>query len=209
MSTTSPQAGAAGQQAEWQASLAKMLSGYTMPEIQKLTGQLQGMLGSADASGRLAPDAAIRTSAMNQLNQAYGQAQMGSREAIQYGALRSSEGRLSPGATGSAITSAATSLDRDRASAMRNLEFMSAQSSMADYNKVLGLLGQGTQQALGLAGGFSGAAGSAIGGMSNQSQFGSILGGAATGASLGSYGGPWGALIGGVAGGVLGGVTSP
>ena len=165
------------------------------------------MLGSVDASGRLAPDAAILAASRGQLNQSYDQAQMGSREAIQYGGLRSGLGRTSPGAVGSAITSAATSLDRDRESALRNLNFMSAQSSMQDYNQVLQLLGQGTQTSLGLAGGFSGASSAALGGLTNQSQFGSILGGAATGASLGSVGGlGWGTVIGGVAGGVAGAV---
>lgn len=241
MSTTSPQAEAAGEQAQWQASLAKMLSGITAPELTQLLGgkvwvadpvtsagagtegdpkfpgksqgghwetvkgALGGMLSSMDSSGRMAPDAAIRANALSQLNQSYAQAKTGSAEAIGYGALRSGESRLSPGATGSAITSAATSLDRDRQSALRNLEFMSAQSSMQDYNQVLQLLGQGTKSALGLSGGFSGAAGSAIAGLSNQTQFGNTLGGAASGAALGTsiYPG-WGTAIGAVAGGVAG-----
>jgi hypothetical protein len=237
MSTSSPQAEAATQQSQWQGQLAKMLSETTWPELQSLLGGggkhwvsvpggpgggywanwdgseskegiLPGMLSSMDASGRMAPDAAILNAAKGQLNQSYGQAQMGSKEAISYGALRSGEGRLSPGATSSAITSAATSLDRDRASALRNLEFMSAQSSLKDYNQVLQLLGQGTQASLGLAQGFSGSAGAAIGGLSGQSQFGSTLGGAATGASLGAYGGIYGALAGGVIGGAIGYGTS-
>lgn len=240
MSTTSPQAEAAGEQAQWQASLAKMLSGVTQPELTQLLGgqvwvadppteggsgtegdprfpnKSQGghwetvkgalgtMLQSTDASGRMAPDAAIRAQALSQLNQGYAQAKMGSREAISYGGLRSGEGRLG-GATGSAITSAATSLDRDRTSALRNLEFMSAQSSLKDYNQVLQLLGQGTQASLGLAQGFSGASGAALGGLSQNTQFGSILGGAASGASLGTTINPgWGTVIGGVVGGAAG-----
>lgn len=208
MSTESPQAQAAGEQSAWQAQLAQMLSGVARPELEQLTGSLSSILGSKNAAGQLAPDAAIKSAATSQLNQSYGQAQMGSREAIAYGGLRSGEGRMSPGAYGSAITSAATSLDRDRQSALRNLEFMSAQSSMQDYNKVLQLLGQGSKSALSLAGGFSGASGAAIAGLSNQSQFGSALGGAAAGASAGSVAGPWGALIGGIAGGALGYGTS-
>jgi len=212
MSTTSPQSAAAGEQAQWQAGLAASLSNLTMPELQRLMGKtgLAGMLGSVDIEGRLAPDAAIRQSALSQLNESYGQAGMGQREAINYAGLRSGEGRRSPGALSGSLQSAATGLDRDRQSALRNLEFQSAQSSLGDYNRVLQLLGQGSNTALGLAGGFSGAAGSAIGGLSNQTQAGGIIGGAASGAGLGAtVGGPWGALIGGVAGGVLGGVTSP
>ena len=170
---------------------------------------LQGMLGSVNGSGQMAQDAAVKTAAMGQLNQGYDQAQMGTREAIGYGALRSGESRRSPGAVGSALGGAATGLERDRQAALRNLNFASAQSSMSDYNKVLQLLGQGTQTSLGLAQGFSGASGAAIGGLSNQTQAGGILGGAATGASLGSYGGVYGAAIGAVAGGLYGAATSP
>lgn len=208
MSTTSPQAAAAGKQAEWQAMLSSQLSGLAGPELQALTERLGGML-KTDASGRPLADAGIKSAAEGDLNQQYDRALTGSREAINYGALRSGESRLSPGGVNSAIQSAATSLDRDRASALRNLEFMSAQSSLSDYNQVLSLLGQGSNAALGLSQGFSGAAGAAIGGLSNQSQMGSVLGGAASGASLGSVAGPWGALAGGVLGGVAGGLASP
>ncbi len=201
MSTQSPQAEAAGEQAAWQSRLSGLLSQVAQPELAGLTGRLTGMLGSADASGRLGPDAAIRTSAINELNRGYGQAGFGMREAIGYGGLRSGEGRMAPMAMNSAITSAATSLDRDRASALRNLEFMSAQSSLKDYNQVLQLLGQGTQASLGLAQGFSGAGGAAIGGLTQNTQFGSILGGAAAGAGLGTNINPgWGTVIGGVVG---------
>jgi hypothetical protein len=179
-----------------------------MPELDALVKRLGGML-ETDASGMLKGDAALKSSAEKGLNQGYDQALTGSREAINYGALRSGESRRSPGAVGGAIQSAATGLDRDRASALRNLEFMSAQSNMSDYNQVLSLLGQGSNAALGLAQGFSGASGAAIGGLSNRSQFGSILGGAATGASLGSYGGGWGALIGAGVGAGIGAFTAP
>lgn len=209
MSTESPQAAAAGQQAQWQASLARQLSGITMPELWSLVSRESNVLSSADQSGRLAPDAAVLSAAKGQLNQGYDQAKFGSQEAINYGALRSGEGRMSPGAVGSGVMSAATSLERDRASALRNLEFQSAQSSMADYNQVLQLLGQGSNAALGLSQGFSGASGAAIGGLSGQSQMGGILGGAASGASLGATFGGWGALAGGVIGGVAGGLTNP
>lgn len=209
MSTTSPQAEAGGKQALWQASLAERLSNMTAPELKAITGQLSGMLSSTDGTGRLAADSEILSQSKAQLNQGYDQALTGSREAINYGALRAGEGRLSPGAVSGSIASAATGLERDRQSALRNLEFMSAQSSLADYNQVLSLLGQGANASLGLAQGFSGASGAAIGGLSNQTQAGGIIGGAASGASAGSIAGPWGALIGGVVGGVAGGLTAP
>jgi hypothetical protein len=175
-----------------------------MPELQKITGGLSGILGNVTQSGQLGADAAIKGAAQGQLNQGYDQAIRGSREAVGYGALRSGAGRLSPGATGSAITSAATSLDRDRQSALRNLEFQSAQSSMQDYNQVLQLLGQGSKSALSLSSGFAGASSGAIAGLSSQSQFGSTLGGFASGASLGSVAGVPGAIVGGVVGGLGG-----
>jgi hypothetical protein len=204
MSGDSAQAKAAGEQAAWQSSLSSQLSGIALPELQKLTGNLTGMLSSRDASGMMAQDRTVRDQAAQQLNQSYGQARMGTQEQIGYNALRSGEGRSSPGAVQSALGSSATMLAQDQSAALRNLQFQSAQSSMADYNQVLSLLGQGSQSALGLAGGFSGAAGQAIGGLSNQSQTGSALGGAASGAALGATLGPWGALVGGVVGGAAG-----
>jgi hypothetical protein len=204
MSTTSPQEEAAGQNAQWQAALAQQLAGIAQPELGSLLGGLTGRLGAVDQTGRMAPDAAVRQGALSQLNQGYGQALMGSREAISYGGLRSGEGRLGPGVMSSAIEGAATTLDRDRQAALRNLEFMSAQSSLSDYNQVLSLLGQGTQSALGLAGGFAGASNAALGGLSQSSQFGSALGGFTAGASVGSVAGLPGAIVGGVVGGVGG-----
>jgi hypothetical protein len=209
MSTTSPQSAAADAQQQWQASLSKRLSGIAQPELASITDQLSGML-SLDATGRMAGDAGVLSSATNQLNASYDQAQNTNREQIGYGALRAGESRLSPMGLSSAIGSSGTALERDRQSAMRNLQFMSAQSSLSDYNQVLQLLGQGTQASLGLAQGFGGAAGSAIQGLSGQTQMGGILGGAASGAALGSTVYPgWGTLIGGVVGGVAGGLSSP
>jgi hypothetical protein len=175
-----------------------------MPELRSLMGNLTGALGSRDALGRMSVDSSVLSGAKDQLNQGYQQAGLGLKEAINYGGLRSGEGRLGPGVMDSAWGRAATSLDRDRQSALRNLEFMSAQSSLADYNQILSLLGQGTNTALGLAGGFSGASGAAIGGLSGNSQFGSTLGGIASGASVGSVAGWPGAVVGGVAGGLAG-----
>jgi hypothetical protein len=203
MSTTSAQSAAADEQQLWQAALAKRLSNIAQPELASITNQLSEML-NLDATGRTAGDAANLGAATNQLNASYDQAQTANREQIGYGALRAGESRLSPMGLSSAIGSSGTALERDRQSAMRNLQFMSAQSSLSDYNQVLQLLGQGTQASLGLAQGFSGAAGSAIGGLSPNSQFGSILGGAASGASLGSVAGGWGALAGGIIGGAAG-----
>ena len=182
--------------------MATLLSATAQPELRGLTTQLSGLLGSQNAAGQLAPDAAIRNAAAGQLNQSYDQARMGSREAIQYGALRSGLSRTNPMATSGAITSAATSLERDRMTALNNLNFQSAQSSMQDYNQVLQLLGQGTQAELGLATGFSGAATGALSGLSSAS--GGALGGASMGASLGGSFGPWGALAGGIAGAAIG-----
>lgn len=217
MSSTSPQAEAAGEQAAWQAGLAEQLSGLTAPELRQLTGQLSGMLKSTDSSGRMGLDRSVLSSAKSQLNAGYDQAGRGSRESIAYNALRAGEGRMGSPVVSSAIGQAATSLDRDRASALRNLEFMSAQSSLSDYNQVLSLLGQGANASLGLAQGFSGASGAAIGGLSNQSQLGNTMAGFGTGASAGAaigsvipgVGTVIGGLVGGVVGGAAGYVSSP
>ena len=212
MSTTSPQAKAADQNAQWQAALAKQLSGVTIPELQSLlgpSGSITQMLGNLNANGQLPQDAANLKSATDELNRGYGQAGFGNQEFTNYAALRMGEGRRSPGAVNSMMQGAATSLERDRQQALANLNFMSANASMTDYNKLLGLMGQGVQTSLGLAQGFSGASNSAIGGLSNQTQMGGFLGGAASGAAAGSMiNVPYGTIVGGVVGGVGGLLSS-
>ena len=180
------------------------------------TAGTPGMLSSllASTKGGTMPstlDQSVLAGATTQLNQGYNQAEMASGESIAYQGLRSGAGRMAPGATSSAIGRAATSLERDRQTALNNLQFQSSVSSMADYNSLLGLMGQGVQTSLGLASGFGAATGSAIGGMSNQSPFGSALGGAASGAGIGATIGSGvllggGTLIGGAIGGIAGGL---
>jgi len=213
MSTTSPQAAAAGEQAAYQAQLSQELSQIALPELKKMIGQ-GGMVSSQLASTqggavKSSMDSGAYNSALGQLNQGYGQAAFGNREAINYGALRSNE--RSGNVMGSALGSAATSLERDRQAALSNLQFQSASSSLTDYNQLLSLMGQGVNSSLGLAQGFSGAANAAIGGLSQNTQMGSTLGGASAGAGLGATIGSVipgvGTVIGGAAGGLIGGVT--
>jgi hypothetical protein len=172
-----------------------------------LTSLLAGTQGGTQKS---ALDEKAYQSALGQLNQGYAQQGMVSREALGYQGLRSGEARRSPGAMTSSLGQTATALERDRQTALQNLNFQSAQSSMADYNKLLQLMGQGTQTALGLGAGFSGASGSALAGLSQVSPGASAMGGAATGASLGATIGSafplLGTAIGGIAGGLIGGV---
>jgi hypothetical protein len=179
-----------------------------LPELNKLMGGdlsvLGQMLNSRDSAGRMGIDRENLQAAMMQLNQGYGQAGNVSRETIGYNALRGGLDRTDSLAVDSAIRRAATGLERDQVAAQRNLEFMSARASQENYNKVLQLLGQGANSALGLAGGFAGASNAAIGGLSGSSQFGSTLGGAASGASMGATFGPYGALAGGIIGGAAG-----
>ena len=213
MSTVSPQAGAAGEISTWQADLSQRLAGISLPELQKIIGggpgatkssTLPGMLASQNAQGQMGVDTQNYQSALQTLNQGYGNAQFSSKEGISYNALRGGTGREMGGATQSAITSAATSLERDQMAAQRNLQFMSAQSSMKDYNTVLQLLGQGSNTALGLASGFAGTSAAALQGMSNTTQMSGALGGATAGAGAGMAAGPYGALAGAVIGGVAG-----
>lgn len=172
-------------------------------------GTLSSLLASTQGGTQKSTlDQAAYQSALGTLNRAYGQQGRTSAEALGYQGLRTGEARRSPGAMTSAIGQAATALDRDRMSALRNLEFTSAQSSMADYNKLLQLMGQGTQTALGLAGGFGATSTSALSGLSQTSPGAGALGGALSGAAAGSainfpYGTIAGAVIGGV-GGYLG-----
>lgn len=176
---TSPQQRAAGENAEWQSALQKQLWDVAGPQLQGIMGPggtLNQMLSGMDVSGRLPQDTAALKSATDQLNRGYGQAAFGNQEYMNYAGLRSGEGRVSPGAMTGALGGMATSLERDRTQALANLNFMSAQSSMGDYNKLLGLMGQGVQSSLGLGGGFAGASNAAIGGLSNQSPFGTALG---------------------------------
>lgn len=213
MSTTSAQTAAAGEQAQWQAQLSQELSGIALPEIQKMIGP-GGMVSSQLASTqggnvKSSMDTGAYNSALGQLNQGYGQAAFGNKEAINYGALRS--GERSGNVVGSALGSAATSLERDRQSALSNLQFQSASSSLTDYNQLLSLMGQGVNSSLGLAQGFSGAANSAIGGLSQNTQMGNTLGGLSAGAGLGATIGSVipgvGTVIGGAVGGLAGGAA--
>jgi len=214
MSTVSPQARAADENAQWQSALAKQLYEIAGPEYRSLLGQggtISTMLGSMNANGQLPQDAANLKSATDELNRGYGQAGFGNREFVNYAGLRSGEGRISPMSANSMMQGAATSLERDRQAALANLNFMSANASMTDYNKLLGLMGQGVQSSLGLAQGYSGAANAALGGLSQQTQMGTTLAGMGAGASLGAtIGSFWpgpGTLIGGAIGGIAGGAA--
>jgi len=214
MSTTSPQSRAADENAQWQAALARQLYQIAGPEYRSLLGSggtISNMLSSMDSSGRLAIDSANLKSSTDELNRAYTQAQFGNREFANYAGLRSGEGRVSPGAISAVTGNMGTTLENDRQQALANLNFMSATSSMQDYNKLLGLMGQGIQSSLGLAQGYSGAANAAIGGLSGQSQFGTTMAGFSTGAALGAGIGSVvpgiGTVLGGAVGGVVGGAT--
>jgi hypothetical protein len=210
MSTTSPQAKEAGENAQWQSNLAQQLSNVALPELQALIGAggtIPSMLSNKGANGQLGIDAAALKSSTDQLNRGYGQAGFGNQQFIGYNSMRSGEGRLSSAPANAMMQGAATSLERDRQSALANLNFMSAQSSMSDYNKLLGLMGQGVQTSMGLAQGFSGASNAALGGLSTQTQMGSALGGMSAGASLGAGIGSIVPGLGTIAGGVIGGVA--
>jgi len=188
MSTTSPQVKAAGENAAWQNSIANRGWNMAQPQLQSLLGggafgqpgMIQSMLGSQNAMGMMAPDSANLAAATNQLNQGYQQAGFGQQQTIGYGGLRSGEGRMSPGAMNASLGSAASTLERQRQGALANLNFMSAQASMSDYNKLLGLMGQGTQTAMGFGGGFSGLSNQAIAGLDPTSTMDKVLSGIGT-----------------------------
>lgn len=216
MSGESAQSKAANQQTALQASLQSRLAGVAIPGLESMIGgggTLTGLLNSTNGGQTLSSlDEAAYRSALGTLSSGYGQAKNTTGEAINYGALRGGESRLSGtgGPVSSALSGAATMLDRDRFVAEQNLSFASKSAGMSNYNKILNLFGQGTQTALGLGAGNANAAMNAMGGMSTQSQAGSVLGGAATGAALGSAVMPgWGTAIGAVGGGIIGAFTAP
>ena len=186
MSSTSPRAAAAGQQSSFEAELQQQLAGIALPQLNAITGQnglATNLLNSTQGGTvKSSADKANYASALGQLNQGYGQAAFGNREAINYGALRS--GERSGNVMGSALGSAATSLERDRQAALNNLQFQSASSSLTDYNQLLSLMGQGSQTALGLGGQAGQIANGAIGGLNNQSVLSQVLGGVSAGAGI-------------------------
>lgn len=171
--TETSQTKAASATAKWQSELAGQLSEIAIPELQAMMGpggQISSLLASTQGGKvKSTLDEQAYQAALGTLNQAYGQQGRISSEAIGYQGLRTGEGRRSPGAMTSAIGQAATALDKDRMAALRNLEFASAASSMTDYNKLLQLMGQGTQTGLQLAQGFAGIGTQGIGGLSNWS----------------------------------------
>lgn len=190
LNPNSPQQDAAASLGLTQSALSNQLYKTAGPELQGLVGangsitnQLASTQGGQTKSSM---DQAAYNSSLGQLNQSYDQAGFGNKEAVNYGALRA--GERSGNVVGSALGSAATSLERDRQSALSNLQFQSSSASLTDYNQLLGLMGQGAKTSLGLAGGNWGLAAGGIGGLnpnSNLSQtmgvvsaVGSVLGGA-------------------------------
>lgn len=214
MSGSTPQTKAASEQSTYAAQLSQNLSALTTPQIQKLIGEGGDITKLLDSTGNgqlksSADEKAYNDSAV-MLDTAYGQARHSTNEAISYNALRSGEGRRSSGLTDSAMGRAAITLDRDRNAALEKLKFNSASSSMANYNNLLQIFGQGTNTALGIGSGAMGNANAAIGGLSNTSQASGIWGGAASGAALGTAISPgWGTAIGAVGGGIIGALGSP
>jgi len=179
--TSSPQTEAAGQQAGVSANLASQLSMIALPELTRMIGGPQSMIGSQLASTaggnvKSSMDQANYNTSLSQLNQGYGQAAFGDKEAINYNALRSGEGRLSSAVPESSIASSATRLEDQRQQALSNLNFQSASSSLTDYNQLLGLMGMGAKSALGLSGQAGGLANQAISGLSNQTDMSTMLG---------------------------------
>lgn len=212
MTGKSDQTKAAEQQAMLQSTLSAKLAGIAIPGLESMIGKNGALTGLLDSTnnGRVLSslDKEKLDTVLGQVKTSYDQAGRNTGEAINYGALRGGESRLSPGATGSALSSAATMLDRDRFMAENNIKYASNAAGMTNYNKILNLFGQGSNTALGLGAGAGNIATSAIGGMSNTTPGGSILGGAASGAALGTAVMPgWGTVIGAVGGGIVGGLA--
>lgn len=189
LNPNSPQQDAAASLGLTQSALANQLYKVAGPELQSLVGpggMVSGQVASTQGGRvRSSMDQAAYDSSLSQLNQGYGQAAFGNKEAINYGALRS--GERSGNVVGSALGSAATGLERDRQSALSNLQFQSASASLTDYNQLLGLMGQGAKTSLGLAGGNWGLAAGGIGGLNPNSNLSQTIGAvSAVGSVLGA-----------------------
>jgi hypothetical protein len=185
MSTQSDQSKAASESAGFQANIGRSLTGIYGPEYNMLLGNptmgTPGLIPSALSSaqggnGMMAMDRQNLAGATSQLNSGYQQAGFGLGQNIGYGGLRSGEGRRSPFAMNAALGGAATTLGQQYASALNNLNFMSAQASMTDYNKMLGLMGMGVGSEMGLAGGFSQNMNQAIAGLKSTSEADDVIG---------------------------------
>lgn len=206
MSTESPAQAASADLARTNAGLAQNLSGVALPELSQMMAVVRRELGSApgqEPAGIKQAYAGART----QLNEGYNNARTDTLGLLQQQALQSGQ-RFLPGQVNAIYGSAMTNLEQDRSAALKRLQYGEAQAGLSEYNQLLNLMGVGTGTALNLGKGFAGQQASAIGGLSQSSQFGSALGGAASGASLGSAFGGWGALAGGVLGGAYGALAS-
>lgn len=201
MSTRSPQEAAADNYQRTQASLAKQMADFGLPAIagagQRAWDTLRGFNEVPTDIAKVFGDARAGLEAN------FEQAGRVNAAQLQQSAVQSG-GVFTTGQVDSAVKQAAFGLAKQKEQSDQRLNFQEATAGMDQFNTLVGFLGGGAQSALGLGRGFSQNQAGAIGGMSNQSVFGSTIGGASAGASAGSVAGPWGTLIGGVAGGAAG-----
>lgn len=172
----------------------------SLPQLQNILAQVTANI----SPNGIAPNVQTAfNTARAGINQDFASAGRGNQAAITQGFAQG--GQLwDSNQRADAMTLAANDLEKERRTAMRNLDFSEANAGLTQFNALMNLLGAGAGTGLNLAGGFSSAQSQAIGGLSNQSQGWSTLGGAASGAATGATFGPYGALIGGVLGGVGG-----
>lgn len=208
MSTESPREAASAEAARTQAYLSQRLFSVAAPELRSVLGSVRNELGGSVGQMPGSINEAFE-GIRSGVNSDYDSALRSQGATLKQKALQSGEIGTDPGVN-QAYLSAALTLEQDRAQAMRRLDFQKSQAGLSQYNSLLQLLGQGSGAALNLAQGFSGNQQSAIGNLSQSSQFGSTLGGAAAGASIGSSVYPgWGTAIGAVGGGIAGALSSP
>ena len=197
------QASEAGAATRTQAQLAGYLWDESKGPLKDIFSMLQqGMSGGYNAI----PENVKREfgEARTATNEQYDSAIRSNRELAAMRAKTSGQ-PFSTGELDAAIAQGTWALNQNRESAMRNLQFQEAQAGMNQWNNYLSLMGQGSNTAIGLGQGFSGAGMGAISQMSSGGGAGSILGGAASGAAAGSMVAPgWGTVIGGVLGAVGG-----
>jgi hypothetical protein len=201
MSTESPQQAAASSASRQQSDLTAQYANLAYPQLQSILGAITSQLGNGGMPTGIAD---VFSKARNEANQGFDTSIKSNEGLIRQQALQSG-GVYSTGQINDTMGKMALQLNDARGTAMQNLRFQEAQAGMQQYNSLMNMLGQGSNTAMGLGNQFTGLQMGAIGGMNNQSQFGSALGGAATGAALGSQVSPgWGTLIGGVGGGIAG-----
>lgn len=206
MSTTSPREAAAADMSRVQAQLGSELASTSYPLLQRALQEAFSDFNSGQGNIN-----SIYDKAGAQMKADYGNQSMVAGQLAQQQAKQSGY-QINQGQVDSRVSQNRYALGQQQYQDTQNLEYQRMGSQLSNYNSLMGALGMGANQAIGISQGFAGNQQQGLGMLSNTSQMGSTLAGAASGASLGAAaaGIPSlgiGALAGGAIGGVIGGAA--